>query len=228
MVGATMALAVKNTFIHGVEKDSNFEVAEECDRPALCLKRALTQPAPTRDEHPCEMEADCTSDDALPPSAAVTQQEEDMPFLPCVGLRHDMMRVYTSGSIVSSNFSAIPMMFPLHLQPLRSQNRTCPFLPCVGLRQGMMRVDTSGSLITSNLSALTMTLPFHRQSLHSRKRTSPFLPCVGLRQERMRVDTSGSLLASDLRDCPNVQRQRARRLTQRFLCRGLRTWQRKT
>jgi len=32
------------------------------------------------DEHPCESEPHCTSNDAPPPSAAVTQQEEDVPL----------------------------------------------------------------------------------------------------------------------------------------------------
>jgi len=105
------------------------------------------------------------------------------PNLLCVGLRQEMMRVDTSGSLVASNLSAIPITLTLHRQPLHSRKRTCPFLPCVGLRQGRMRVDTSGSLVASNLIALTMTLPLHRQPLHSRKRTSPFLHCVGLRRE---------------------------------------------
>jgi len=81
IVGATMALTVQNTFIHGVENDSNFNVAEECDGPQPCLRRAHTELAPTSattDERPCKRERHCTSDDAPPPSAAVAQQEEDI------------------------------------------------------------------------------------------------------------------------------------------------------
>jgi len=99
IVGAAMALAVKNTFIYGVENDSNSTVSEECDGPDLCLRRTRTQPTPIRttksvedhvaqheddmthpltDGHPCERELHFASDDTPPPSAAAAQQEDDV------------------------------------------------------------------------------------------------------------------------------------------------------
>jgi len=82
-----------------MQNDANSNVSKECDGPEQCLRRACTQPSPTRatqsmldhvtqheDDmthqmaHLCKSELHSTSNDAPPPSVAVTQQEEDVPL----------------------------------------------------------------------------------------------------------------------------------------------------